>query len=159
MLREGPALVRRLETAHLRENHLLGRETEDSRRASSQENFPLTSSPDFSVRSRFGTLEYGLAPGSVWTPPSWTWGTIISSPRRTPSTQATDLIGWYAVHINANDIACLGGKPRWFLATILLPESEVEEGQIQEIFRDIRRACTALEMTLVGGHTEVTSGL
>ncbi len=76
-----------------------------------------------------------------------------------PITQATDLIGWYAVHINANDIACLGGKPRWFLATILLPESGAEEGQIQEIFRDIHRACTALEMVLVGGHTEVTPGL
>jgi hydrogenase maturation factor len=35
----------------------------------------------------------------------------------------------------------------------------VEEGQVGEVFRDIRRACAALEVTLVGGHTEVSFGL
>src|SRR3989304_5046552 len=39
-----------------------------------------------------------------------------------PVTFATDLIGWYAVHVNANDVACMGARPAWFLATILLPE-------------------------------------
>ncbi|MFQ6019121.1 MAG: AIR synthase related protein, partial [Dehalococcoidia bacterium] len=34
-----------------------------------------------------------------------------------PITFATDLIGWYAVHVNANDVACMGAKPAWFLAT------------------------------------------
>ena len=39
-----------------------------------------------------------------------------------PITFATDEIGWYAVNVNANDVACLGAIPRWFLATLLLPE-------------------------------------
>ena len=39
-----------------------------------------------------------------------------------PVTLASDLIGWYAVHINANDIATRGVKPRWFMASVLLPE-------------------------------------
>ena len=39
-----------------------------------------------------------------------------------PVTLATNLIGWYAVHVNANDIATTGVKPRWFLATLLLPQ-------------------------------------
>ena len=40
-----------------------------------------------------------------------------------PLTFATDLIGWYAVQVNANDVACMGAVPKWFLATILLPEN------------------------------------
>ena len=39
-----------------------------------------------------------------------------------PITFATDSIGWYAVQVNANDVACMGARPRWFLATVLLPE-------------------------------------
>src|SRR5919197_229995 len=39
-----------------------------------------------------------------------------------PITFATEDIGWYAVHVNANDIATMGAEPRWFLATVLLPE-------------------------------------
>ena len=44
-----------------------------------------------------------------------------------PITFATDEIGWYAVQINANDIAAAGGIPRWFLSTILLPGGEADE--------------------------------
>ena len=40
-----------------------------------------------------------------------------------PITFATDEIGWYAVNVNANDIACRGSKPKWFLWTLLLPEA------------------------------------
>ena len=29
-----------------------------------------------------------------------------------PVTYATDEIGWYAVHVNANDVACCGATPR-----------------------------------------------
>ena len=38
-----------------------------------------------------------------------------------PITFASDEIGWYAVHVNANDIAAMGATPRFFLSTILLP--------------------------------------
>src|SRR3990172_9251051 len=40
-----------------------------------------------------------------------------------PVTFASELIGWYAVHVNANDIAVMGARPRWFLCTALLPEN------------------------------------
>ena len=50
-----------------------------------------------------------------------------------PVTFATDHIGWYAVHVNANDIATMGVKPRWFLATILLPEQSTYQ-KAEEIF-------------------------
>ena len=39
-----------------------------------------------------------------------------------PITFASDEIGWYSVHVNANDIAATGAEPRWFLATLLVPE-------------------------------------
>ena len=48
--------------------------------------------------------------------------------------------------------------PRWFLGTLLLPPS-CTESDVQQIFVDIRQACHALGVTLVGGHTEVTDGV
>lgn len=76
-----------------------------------------------------------------------------------PITFATDEIGWYAVNINANDIAVTGGVPRWFLATILLPEGKTDEALVEDIFRQLSDACAQLNVSLCGGHTEVTYGL
>ncbi|HBY99674.1 MAG TPA: hydrogenase expression protein, partial [Chloroflexi bacterium] len=76
-----------------------------------------------------------------------------------PITFATDQIGWYAVHVNANDVACLGARPRWFLATILLPERGTTRALVEQIFAQLEAACTSLGVALIGGHTEVTIGL
>lgn len=76
-----------------------------------------------------------------------------------PVTFATDAIGYYAVTVNANDIATMGGTPRWFLATLLLPESGTTERLVRDIFAQIQQACKALDIALVGGHTEITVGL
>src|SRR5512139_1257066 len=73
-----------------------------------------------------------------------------------PITFATDSIGWYAVQVNANDIATTGAAPRWFLATILLPASRADEALAQEILGQIHRACTNIGVRLVGEHTEIT---
>ena len=75
-----------------------------------------------------------------------------------PITFATDRIGWYAVQVNANDIACTGGTPRWFLATMLVPE-RFTEAQAEELFDQILDACNAMDVVLVGGHSEVTYGI
>ncbi|HEX2325256.1 MAG TPA: AIR synthase related protein, partial [Chloroflexota bacterium] len=75
-----------------------------------------------------------------------------------PITFATDLIGWYAVHVNANDVACAGATPRWFMATAILPE-RWEESEVAALFEQLTEACTSLGVTLVGGHTEITGGL
>jgi hydrogenase expression/formation protein HypE len=76
-----------------------------------------------------------------------------------PITFASDEIGWYAVHINANDVACTGATPRWFLATLLLPESRTHPALVDTIFDQIASACHELDVALVGGHTEITYGL
>jgi hydrogenase maturation factor len=76
-----------------------------------------------------------------------------------PITFATDSIGWYAVQVNANDIATTGATPRWFLATLLLPESRADTAMAESIFSQIHGACAAIGVSLVGGHTEITYGL
>jgi hydrogenase expression/formation protein HypE len=76
-----------------------------------------------------------------------------------PITFATDAAGWYALHVNANDVAVRGARPAWFLATCLLPEGETEMGRVEELFAEIAEACDSLGVALVGGHTEVTAGL
>jgi hydrogenase expression/formation protein HypE len=76
-----------------------------------------------------------------------------------PITFATDAVGWYALHVNANDVAVRGARPAWFLATLLLPEGETEPEHVEELFAEIAEACESLGVALVGGHTEVTAGL
>jgi hydrogenase maturation factor len=76
-----------------------------------------------------------------------------------PITFAIDRIGWYAVNVNANDIASMGGTPRWFLVTILLPHPGTDPGLIESIMRDLNRSCKELGIALIGGHTEVTAGV
>lgn len=76
-----------------------------------------------------------------------------------PITFVTDEIGYYAVNINANDIACAGARPGWFLATLLLPEGKTDETLVDSIFQQISAACRDLGIGLVGGHTEITYGI
>ncbi len=75
-----------------------------------------------------------------------------------PITFATHLIGWYAVQVNANDVACAGAIPRWFLATLLVPEAFTEK-DAEGIFHQLLEACASLDVTLVGGHSEVSRGI
>src|SRR2546423_3658602 len=76
-----------------------------------------------------------------------------------PITFATDDVGWYALQVNANDIAVRGARPRWFLATLLLPEGRTTDDSVERLFADLHAACDELDVALVGGHTEVAHGL
>lgn len=76
-----------------------------------------------------------------------------------PITFATDEIGWYAVNVNANDVSCLGATPRWFLATVLLPENGTTPDLVRHVGESLRAACASLGVNLIGGHTEITTGL
>ena len=72
-----------------------------------------------------------------------------------PITFATDRIGWYAVNVNANDVAVAGGTPKWFLATLMMPPGSTE-GEVRDIFGQIGEAAYEIGVQLAGGHTEVT---
>ncbi|MBI3637785.1 MAG: hydrogenase expression/formation protein [Candidatus Rokubacteria bacterium] len=76
-----------------------------------------------------------------------------------PITFVTDDPAWYALQVNANDVAVRGARPRWFLATVLLPERGTTVESVNELFDRLAEACAEMEVTLVGGHTEVTHGL
>ena len=86
------------------------------------------------------------------------YGDRVLVAKTDPITFASDLIGWYAVQINANDVACCGATPRWFMASVLVPET-LDEGEIEGIFNQLVEACAALDVTLIGGHTEITREL
>jgi len=76
-----------------------------------------------------------------------------------PITFITEEIGHYAININANDIACMGGIPRWFLATILLPEEKTTAEMAETVFAQLSTACKELNIAFCGGHTEITYGI
>ena len=75
-----------------------------------------------------------------------------------PITFASDSIGWHAVQVNANDIACSGAIPKWFLPTLMIPTHTTEK-QASEIFIQIVQACSEIGVAVIGGHSEVTSGI
>ncbi len=75
-----------------------------------------------------------------------------------PITFATERVGWYVVQVNANDIACSGAEPRWFLPTVLIPAS-FEADDVRGLFGEIADACRVLGVALIGGHSEVTLGI
>src|SRR6266511_3218050 len=65
-----------------------------------------------------------------------------------PVTFATVELGWYALHVNANDLAVRGARPRWFLATLLLPEGRTFGGQVEALFAELADACRELGVSL-----------
>ena len=86
------------------------------------------------------------------------YGDRVLVAKADPVTFANNQIGRYAVHVNANDVACCGATPRWYLATVLLPET-CDEKDAEAIFDQILEACASLGVSLVGGHSEVIRGL
>ena len=64
--------------------------------------------------------------------------------------------GKLLVAINANDIACKGGDPRYLIVTLIVPaENGVEKAQ--SLMSEIDESCRELGIAIVGGHTELTS--
>ena len=75
-----------------------------------------------------------------------------------PITFATDSIGNYAVLVNANDIATAGAAPRWFLSTLMFPIG-TSAFTVQQVMAELRRICRQWDITLCGGHTEITDAV
>ena len=86
------------------------------------------------------------------------FGDTLLVAKTDPVTFATDLIGWYTVQVNANDIACCGAVPKWFLATALFPVGTTPV-QVERVFDQLSDACDALGVIMIGGHSEMTLDL
>ncbi len=76
-----------------------------------------------------------------------------------PITFVSQDAGVYLVHVNANDLSCLGAVPRWMLVTALLPEVGSTPALVAELFEQLKSTCAQLGISLIGGHTEITAGV
>lgn len=76
-----------------------------------------------------------------------------------PISLTSENIGWYAVQINVNDIVTTGADPKWMLITILLPENKTTTQMLEDITDQLILATKEYSITIIGGHTEVTSGI
>ncbi len=83
-------------------------------------------------------------------------GTLIAA--ADPITLTGSDVGAHAVLINANDVAVMGVRPRWFLAVVLLPAG-TRESDVRSLFNSMRSALEDVGATLVGGHTEVSDAV
>jgi hydrogenase maturation factor len=75
-----------------------------------------------------------------------------------PITFTGSEVGRLAVIVNANDVAVMGVRPRWFLATVMLPLGS-NESDVRALFASIAATIREVGATLVGGHTEVTAAV
>jgi hydrogenase maturation factor len=75
-----------------------------------------------------------------------------------PITLTGSGVGRHSVLVNANDVAVMGVRPRWFLAAVLLPERS-SEAEVRALFASLRAGLTEAGVALVGGHTEVTAAV
>ncbi|HIH96880.1 MAG TPA: hydrogenase [Thermoplasmata archaeon] len=72
-----------------------------------------------------------------------------------PLIGAKQKVGWYAIHINANDVSICGAEPRYFLSTLFLPKPSSVD-LLKRVCEQIDRAAKELKISVIGGHTEIT---
>jgi hydrogenase maturation factor len=63
--------------------------------------------------------------------------------------------GYYAIHVNANDVAVSGAIPSYYTQTIILPTG-TELCELEAIMEDSVNTAKELGITLIGGHTEIS---
>lgn len=66
--------------------------------------------------------------------------------------------GEHLLSIIVNDIVTTGAYPRWLSLTYLLPVGTTE-ASVKSLFRSLGKACQRHEISLLGGHTEVTDAV
>src|SRR5947208_45140 len=81
-------------------------------------------------------------------------GTLVAA--TDPITFTGSIAGRLAVIVNANDVAVMGARPRWFLCCVLMPMGSTAQ-QVQQLFAELTSTLSTVGAALVGGHTEVTS--
>ena len=83
------------------------------------------------------------------------WACVLTTD---PITTARVGAGRLAVHVVCNDLAAMGAEPVGVLATLLFPAG-VSADRIAEITNEIDATAKALNVEVLGGHTEVAPGL
>ncbi len=75
-----------------------------------------------------------------------------------PITLASELSSYYCVHVNANDIAVMGGKPEFMNVVLLLPVGATDL-VVESIAKDLARYTRSIDVNIIGGHMEVTDAV
>lgn len=75
-----------------------------------------------------------------------------------PITGTPEMMGTYGAQLAANSIAASGGTPVGILVDIMLPE-DCEEAVLRQIMKAMEASCKKLAMSVLGGHTEVTTAV
>lgn len=68
-----------------------------------------------------------------------------------PISLAAARVGTLGVHVACNDIAVSGATPRWLTCVIFLPDGGA---QLEAIASQLDQAVRAIDVSIVGGHTE-----
>ncbi len=72
-----------------------------------------------------------------------------------PIVGATEGVGFYLVHVNANDLAAKGAEPAYLVLSVIAP-SWGGPSMCLAISRQVSEECRKLGIAVVGGHTEVS---
>ena len=72
-----------------------------------------------------------------------------------PITGAAENLGALAIHISVNDVATKSADAVGVLLTLLLPVNTTSK-DIETIMADAQKAADAVNMDIIGGHTEIT---
>ncbi len=75
-----------------------------------------------------------------------------------PITLASDQLAYYAITVNANDLATSGAVPRWLLTTLLFPAGSTA-AQIHRLMQELQSVSHEMGISLCGGHTEITEAV
>ncbi|WP_238477627.1 AIR synthase family protein [Natranaeroarchaeum sulfidigenes] len=86
-----------------------------------------------------------------------------------PISLAAERIGTLGVHVACNDVAVGGADPEYLTAVLLVPSEagdgvaptggEGSDDSIETIMADVEREASALDVSIVGGHTEYVDQL
>lgn len=75
-----------------------------------------------------------------------------------PITGTSHDIGYFSIMIAANDVAAIGAKPEFASVCILVPANSNYD-LIRNIQEQLHRASLELNITIIGGHTEITNAV
>ena len=82
-------------------------------------------------------------------------GTLLVS--SDPISLAASHAGTLGVHVACNDVAAAGGDPAWLTVTCLLANDDTNI--LETIVPDLHDAASAIDVSIVGGHTEYVDAL
>lgn len=75
-----------------------------------------------------------------------------------PISSAVSDIGRLCIHITCNDIASNGVQPLGIMLACMLPEGTTAE-DVEQIMEQAAETAAALEVEIIGGHTEITAAV